>query len=229
MIVLNQVSLTRPLGRVSTIRVLNDVTFELSKGDRIALIGSNGSGKTTLLRLLAGIFPPSSGTLYTPGDIEFILDSGFGLDLWLSGLENARTRLAISGVRRDQISSNISWIRDFSGLGEAFERPVRTYSSGMLARLAFSITCLRSHQVLLIDEGFGTLDAEFQARARRHLDVILHQTAVLVLASHNVEMLREYCNKGILLIAGRVLYFGELDAALEQYSVLVKQSAVDLS
>lgn len=220
-----QVSLDRPLGRARSLRVLNEVNLNLARGDRVGLIGPNGSGKTTLLRLLAGIFPPSSGTIATPSDVESILDAGFGLDLWLSGFENTRTRLTIAGIKRDNLQSSISWVRDFSGLGDAFDRPVRTYSSGMLARLAFSITCLQSHDVLLIDEGFGTLDTEFQARAREHLDAILQQTAVLMLASHNISMLREYCNKGLVLISGRIAFFGELGTAIDSYSTLVRLSS----
>jgi ABC-type polysaccharide/polyol phosphate transport system ATPase subunit len=223
MIHLQNVSLTREVNGAPPVEVLRDLTLDFVDGDRIALIGPNGSGKTTLLRVLAGIFPPTTGTVQIPDDIETILDAGFGLDLWLSGYENARTRLTLSGATRDQVKRDLLWIRDFSGLGDAFTRPVKTYSTGMVTRLAFSITCTKGHDALLIDEGFGTADAEFQSRARIRLEGILRDTSVLVFASHNADVLREYCSRGVLLVDGSVSYFGALEESLSRYDTLMRE------
>jgi len=220
---LQNVCLRREVNGVPPVEVLRNLTFDLVDGDRVALIGPNGSGKTTLLRVLAGIFPPTTGVVQIPDDVETVLDSGFGLDLWLSGYENARTRLTLSGASRDQVKQDLLWIRDFSGLGDAFKRPVKTYSNGMVARLAFSITCTKGHDALLIDEGFGTTDAEFQSRARVQLEGVLRDTSVLVFASHNADLLREYCNRGILLVGGSLSYFGPLEESLSRYDALMRE------
>ena len=220
---LRQVSLEREVSGSPPVRVLHELDLDLVDGDRVALIGPNGSGKTTLLRVLAGIFTPSSGSIQIPDDIETVLDAGFGLDAWLSGHENARTRLTLSGVSRDKVHNDLAWVREFSGLGDAFERPVRTYSAGMIARLAFSITCIRGHDALLIDEGFGTTDSEFQSRAKRQLDRILETTSILVFASHNGELLREYCTRGVLLVDGSIRFVGALGETLSQYDQLMRE------
>ena len=199
-------------------KVINDLSIEIDKGDRVGLIGSNGAGKTTLLRLIAGIFKPDLGSVHRTGDVSTFLDSGFGLDPMLSGRKNCVTRGVFMGLQNREILDLTEWVCEFSELGDQFDEPLHTYSSGMTMRLVFAIGTSRINEILLIDEGIGTADASFQQKAFKHLHEIYRNSSIHVLASHQSQLLAEQCTRGLVISHGVLLYDGPIDKALNFYS-----------
>ena len=197
--------------------VLDDVSLNISIGERIALLGSNGAGKSTLLRLMAGIYKPDEGSIESNGDFSVFLDAGFGVDMRLNGRENCYSRAIITGVPSSQIDEFIQWVSEFSELGDYFDQPLRTYSTGMIVRLVFSMCTARTHDVLLIDEGIGTADAHFQEKAFSRLSHLYDTAPILVLASHNPKLLKQNCSRGIVMNKGKVLFDGEINESIAFY------------
>jgi ABC-2 type transport system ATP-binding protein/lipopolysaccharide transport system ATP-binding protein len=197
--------------------VLDDVSINIGVGERIALLGSNGAGKSTLLRLMAGIYKPDEGSIESKGDFSVFLDAGFGVDMRLTGRENCYSRGVITGVPSNQIDEFIQWVSEFSELGDYFDQPLRTYSTGMIVRLVFSMCTARTHDVLLIDEGIGTADTRFQEKAFSRLFHLYNSTPILVLASHNADMLKQNCTRGIVISKGKVLFDGEINESIALY------------
>ena len=192
-------------GHRVTIRALDDISFEIREGDRIGLTGHNGSGKTTLLRMLAGVYEPTSGTLEVKGRVASLLDISIGMDFEASGIENIFLRGLLMGLSRREIKEKIEEIMDFSGLGGFLEMPVRTYSSGMTMRLAFSIATSVEADILLMDEWLSVGDTDFVKKAEERLKGLVFKTPILVMATHSQEILSEVCNKKILLEEGSII------------------------
>lgn len=197
--------------------VLNSLTLTIEQGERVGILGRNGAGKTTLLRLLAGIFAPSHGIASVDSDTATILDSGFGVEPWLSGRENAASRLILTGVPRKERAEILRELETFLDLGPYFDEPTRTYSTGMLARLVFGMATVRQHAVLIVDEGFGTVDDQFQHAAWVRLNSVIGSTTTLVMASHNLNQLRKYCNRGIVLNKGQIIVDSDIETAIGTY------------
>lgn len=197
--------------------VIDSVTLTINQGERVGILGRNGAGKTTLLRVLAGIFTPSIGSAAVDVDTATLLDTGFGIEPWLSGRENAISRLILTGVPRAQHVEILQDLEAFLELGPYFNRPTRTYSTGMLARLVFGLATVREHSVLIVDEGFGTVDDQFQRSAWRRLSTIIGARTTVVMASHNLDQLREHCTRGIVLSRGKVAIDADINAAIESY------------
>ena len=197
--------------------VLYDINLDLAEGDRVGILGANGVGKSTLLRLMAGILTPDSGTVERRAAVSTFFDSGYGMDASLSGRDNVYSRGILSGLSREESRKNVAWVRDFCELGDKFEVPVRTYSTGMTSRLAFSIDMSLSRDILLIDEGFATADRHFQQKATAYLDSVINQSSLVVLASHSNDVLRQMCNKGMVLGDQQLLHFGDLESAISFY------------
>ena len=202
--------------------VFDNVSLKIQGGERIGLIGPNGAGKTTLLRLLAGIFNPDSGSIIRDGDVSTFLDGGFGLDPQLSGRSNAESRAIIAGLNRDERVQQVAWIQEFSELDEYFDEPIKSYSSGMLMRLVFAIGTAQTHDILLVDEGFGTADAHFQQKAIQRLRDMYAHAPITVLASHNLEILKENCTRGIVMSKSRIVFDGEIQEACDFYLNSIK-------
>ena len=203
-------------GRTNVL-ALDDVSFELNKGDRIALIGHNGSGKSTLLRVLAGIYHPTQGQVLVEGKIGAIFDQGYGLDAEATGRENIYLRGLALGMRTRDIDKRVEEIIDFAELGDFIELPMRTYSAGMSARLAFGVTTTISADVLLIDEGIGAGDAAFLEKANRRIGEMVERAGILVLGSHSTDLFKRTCNRGILMHHGKMLMNGPLEEVLDRY------------
>lgn len=197
--------------------VINDVSLRIQGGERIGLIGPNGAGKTTLLRLLAGIFNPDSGSVVRSGKISAFLDAGFGIDPQLSGRSNAESRAIMAGLNRNERIEYIAWVKDFSELDTYFDEPVKSYSSGMIMRLVFAIGTAQTHDILLVDEGFGTADAHFQQKAMERLKDMYARAPIIVLASHNLEILKENCTRGIVMNKSRIAFDGNIQEACDYY------------
>jgi lipopolysaccharide transport system ATP-binding protein len=186
------------------VRALNGVTFELTDGDRVALVGHNGSGKSTLLRALAGAYEPIAGSVTVEGRVASMLNIWLGMDQEATGYENIFLRGVIMGFRPREIRPLIDQIIGFSELGEYIDMPMRTYSSGMAMRLAFAISTCVSAEILLMDEWLSVGDADFAEKARRRLTELVGSAKILVLASHDESQIRANCNKIMRLSHGEL-------------------------
>lgn len=199
------------------VRALSGVSLALHDGDRVGLVGHNGAGKSTLLRAIAGIYEPTSGRILVDGRITPLFDTIPGLDGDDSGYENIITAGMLHGMTMSEIERLIPEIEEFSELGEYLSLPYRTYSSGMGTRLGFSIATAINPEILLMDEGIGAGDARFAERASQRMAAFIDKSRILVLASHSEYLLRENCNKGILLRSGTVVATGPLDDIFDLY------------
>ena len=187
------------------VTALNEVSITIGEGERVALVGHNGSGKTTLLRTIAGVYRPVSGVLDVRGTISTLFDISTGFDAEATGRENVTLRGLVMGLARSQIADRMEDIREFSGLGDYFDLPVRVYSSGMLLRLAFSVATSVQRDIVLMDEWLAVGDAEFSERAEKRLHDHLHSKSILILATHSEDLVRRVCNRRIELNHGRVV------------------------
>jgi lipopolysaccharide transport system ATP-binding protein len=201
----------------SLLSALSNIDLEFIDGDRIGLIGHNGSGKSTFLRTVAGVYAPTSGLVTTEGKVGSLVDLLIGVNGEATGRENIYTRGALLGVPRKEMTSLYNQAVEFSGLGDFIEMPLRTYSSGMLLRLAFSVaTCVKS-DILLMDEWLAVGDDEFRGRAEAKLHEIIQENKILVLASHSRELIEGLCNKVLWLDHGQVKMFGSVDHVCDAY------------
>jgi lipopolysaccharide transport system ATP-binding protein len=191
----------------ANVLALNDLNFKFSDGDRVGLIGPNGSGKTTLLRLMSHIYTPSSGSYYSNGKINSMLSITLGMDADLSGIENIYSRGYLMGVPPRIMKNYVDNIIDFSDLGDFIYLPMRTYSSGMAMRLAFSITTSIECDILLMDEWLSVGDASFSQKAAKRLDELVDKTSIVVVASHNMELIKNQCNSILSLENGRIINY----------------------
>jgi len=193
------------LGRTAgatEVTALSHLNLELKAGDRLGLIGHNGSGKTTLLRALSGAYEPDEGQIEVQGRIAALLDLGLGIDPSASGFDNIRLRGRIAGLSSREVESRMNEIAEFTGLGPFLAMPVKTYSAGMQARLAFAAATSVEADVLLMDEWIAVGDADFQQLAHKRLLKLVERAGILVLASHDTDLLRLYCNKVVRLEGG---------------------------
>jgi len=201
---------------------LRDISLSLCAGDRVALIGANGAGKSTLLRVMAGIYEPSQGTVSSRGQLSPMLDIGLGIDNEMSGFDNMRLRGLILGLDRLEIEERIADIAEFTELGDYLDIPVRTYSAGMLARLTFAIATCFTPEILLLDEWISAGDAAFLEKAKRRLEAFIESTSIVVLASHNADVLRRWCMKGVWLQRGEIAAQGDVATVLAAYADKIK-------
>jgi ABC-2 type transport system ATP-binding protein/lipopolysaccharide transport system ATP-binding protein len=202
---------------VVTVKALRDITLSLKASDRLAVVGHNGAGKSTLLRVFSGSYEPSSGTADIEGRISSLLDITMGMDPELTGAENIVLRGVFVGMSIAQARSRIDEIADFSELGNYVHLPMRTYSSGMTLRLAFAISTAVPPDVLLLDELISVGDTNFAEKALRRTEEMMNNASILVLASHDNKVLRQYCNRAIMLHEGRILAQGSVDEVIEAY------------
>ncbi|WP_343313827.1 ABC transporter ATP-binding protein [Brucella sp. BE17] len=198
-------------GRRSEVKALDGVSFDLKAGDRLGLIGSNGAGKTTLLKVLYGIYEPSGGSLSIDGKIDALFNINLGFRAGATGRRNIELRGLINGWSRQQIAERMQPIIEFSELGDFIDMPLKSYSQGMAARLAFSIATSFEPEILLMDEWIGAGDPAFQEKARLRMDSMAEKAGIIVLASHNHSLIKRACNKVLELQAGRVKAFCDID------------------
>ncbi len=184
------------------VTALSNISFSLRPGDRLGLIGHNGSGKTTLLRALSGAYEPDEGQIEVRGRIAALLDLSLGIDPSATGVDNIRLRGRIAGMSTKEIEDKMDEIATFSGLGPFLAMPMKTYSAGMQARLAFAVATAVEADVLLMDEWISVGDSEFKQLAHRRLLNLVERAGILVLASHDTELLRLYCNKVMRMEGG---------------------------
>jgi ABC-type polysaccharide/polyol phosphate transport system ATPase subunit len=199
------------------IQALNDVSADIMHGDRVALVGRNGAGKSTLLRVMAGIYEPVAGNVIVEGQVAPLFDVSLGMDPESSGYENIMLRGLYLGLSKAEIAIKFDEIADFTELGTFLEMPLRTYSAGMYARLAFAVSTCIEPEILLLDEGIGAGDEAFLEKARHHLDAFVQRAGILVLASHSEQLIQQFCSKAILLDQGRIIAVGPINEVFEKY------------
>jgi ABC-type polysaccharide/polyol phosphate transport system ATPase subunit len=214
--------------RRGVVRALDGVSVTLREGDRLGVIGHNGSGKSTLLRVLGGIYTPAAGAARIAGRVSALFNAAPGLEIDDNGWQNITNCGLYLGMTRAEIARKADEIADFTELGEFLDMPVRTYSSGMLARLSFAIATAIDPEILLLDEALGTGDAGFAIKARDRLTAMIARSAILVMASHSPSELTELCVRGLYLEKGKMLADGEIAAVIAQYQdTLVMRAAAD--
>lgn len=208
--------MTESHGRVD-VQALRNITLHLRNGDRLAVVGRNGAGKTTLLKVLAGIYEPPAGRVRIEGSVSSMTDVTMGMDVDATGRENIIMRCVFLGMTYAEANAKVAEIEEFTELGDYLSLPVRTYSTGMLVRLGFAASTAVYPQILIMDEMIGAGDMAFAEKARSRVDEYVNNAHILVLASHNNAILRQFCNKAILLDSGVIRKMGSLDEVLEEY------------
>jgi ABC-type polysaccharide/polyol phosphate transport system ATPase subunit len=194
---------------------LRHVSIELSHGESLAVIGPNGAGKSTLLQVLAGIMRPSEGTVDIRGQVSGLLGLGVSFDLELSGVENILLGGAFLGVNDAKVQELLPSIIEFADLGAFIEAPLKTYSSGMRARLGFAIATAVDPDILLLDEVLATGDANFREKSKARVIELVKAAKGVVLVTHDMEWVQEYCNRALLLEKGRVVLEGAPDEVVQ--------------
>ena len=222
LITLNSVSLKyrqrKSRFRHSYHQALTDVTFNIKKGETLGLIGRNGCGKSTLLKILAGIYQPDGGQVIK-GDIKAaLLTLSAGFDIELTGFENAIICSMLLGFRKKEVLPKLEQIAEFSELGAAMHKPVKTYSSGMRSRLGFSIAVLMEADVLLLDEVLAVGDAAFKKKAERTMLKRIHSEQTVVLVSHSTKQISKLCTRAVWLENGVVMGVGNAEEVASQYA-----------
>ena len=207
------------------VEALRDITLEIGARERVGLIGPNGAGKSTLLKILGGILEPSDGRVVIRGRVTALLDMSMGLDPEATGYENIIMRSVFLGATMKEAYRKIPEIEEFSGLGQYLGFPMRTYSSGMVARLSFAISTAIEAEILILDEHIGAADAEFTAKAHARLGELVNRARILVFASHALGALREVCTRGIVLANGRIVGDAPIAHAIEVYEQLSRSTA----
>jgi lipopolysaccharide transport system ATP-binding protein len=187
---------------IVTVRAIENLSLEIKDGDRIGLVGHNGAGKTTLLRVLAGIYKPTGGTITIDGRVRALLDIYAGTEPESTGIENIYLRGFMMGMKRREITAKVDEIAEFTELGDFLALPMRTYSAGMLARLAFAVSTAVHNDILLIDESISAGDAAFQKKARQRIESLFDRTPIVILASHSEELISEFCNRRVQMDHG---------------------------
>ncbi len=203
-------------GRV-IVKALEGLSFSLKDGDRVGLLGHNGAGKSTLLRLLSGVYEPSSGTAEIQGQIGSLIDISLGIDQEATGRENIYLRGGLLGLTKSQITKQLDEIIEFSELGGFVDMPVRTYSSGMHLRLAFSVSTIMRPEILLMDEWLSVGDENFKRKAEERMFELVKSTNILVIASHSKELICNLCDRAIWLEHGKIKLDGPADIVANQY------------
>ena len=198
------------------VTALRNINLELQPGDRLGLVGHNGAGKTTLLRSIAGAYAPDEGSVLVEGKIASLLEPMLGMDGFVTGLENIRLRGLLMGLTNRQIKERTEEIADFTGLGPFLGMPLKTYSAGMIGRLAFAVSTAVDADILLMDEWLGAGDANFRQQAHDRLMQLFASSKIVVLASHDMGLLRSLCNKFLSLRGGE----GTGPMSLEELDVL---------
>ena len=197
---------------------LNNVSFEVKRGEIMGIIGRNGAGKSTLLKVISGIYKPTHGSVVTAGRVAPMLELGSGFDPELSGHDNVFLNGAILGFSQEFLKSKYDEIVEFSELGEFIHMPIKTYSSGMMMRLAFSVATLIEPEILIVDEILAVGDASFQAKSRaRILDLMTNGTTVLYV-SHDLGQIRNMCDRVVWLEHGSVLEVGSANKVCDAYA-----------
>ena len=197
---------------------LNDVSFELKKGDRLGILGFNGAGKSTLLKVIAGVLKPTEGKVTTKGRIVPLLELGAGFDKDYSGAENIYLYGAMLGYSKEFLKEKYDEIVEFSELGDFINVPVKNYSSGMKARLGFSIATVVEPDILILDEVLSVGDAKFRKKSEKRIKDMFNKGVTVLFVSHSLAQVQNLCNRAIILEKGTLIADGSIDEVSKLYS-----------
>lgn len=209
--------------RAEEFQAVKNVSFRVEKGEIVGLIGKNGSGKSTMLRAIAGIFSPNSGTINLHGHSVSLLSIGVGFQKELSGRDNILLSGMLLGFSEEQIREHMDEIIQFSELGKFIDAPVRTYSSGMHSKLAFSITAVLETDIILIDEVLSVGDSRFKKKSYAKMKELISDTnRTVVIVSHDMKTIRDLCSKVLWINDGEMVQYGDTETVLEAYDAFMK-------
>jgi ABC-type polysaccharide/polyol phosphate transport system ATPase subunit len=200
-----------------TVRALDRISFSLHEGDRLGIVGHNGAGKTTLLRIIAGAYWPTHGSIDVDGTRSALTDISMGLDPELTGYNNVINKLVLMGMTFKEAQNHSKAVEEFSELGSYLALPMRTYSTGMYLRLAFAIATSIAPDILILDEMIGAGDARFIEKAKKRTDEFLDQTKIMVISSHDMDLIRRYCNKILWLENGAIKKLASDVSVISEY------------
>jgi lipopolysaccharide transport system ATP-binding protein len=208
-------------------RALNDVSFDVRKGESVGIIGRNGSGKSTLLQVITGTLSPTSGSVETRGRIAALLELGSGFNPEFTGRENVFLNGALLGLTQDQIDQRFDHIASFADIGDHLDQPVKTYSSGMLVRLAFAVQVQVEPDILIVDEALAVGDALFQKRCFQRIEKLVSDGTTLLFVSHDQESVRTLTNRALLLSRGAAIAWGSSSEVVLEYRRLLHHDEAD--
>ena len=195
-------------GDITVVRAVDNVSFSLVEGDRLALVGHNGSGKTTLLKVIAGIYHPNRGRVEVHGDLTSMIAAGAGLDIDATGLQNIRKIGAMRLIPSKVIDQRMGAIVEFSGLGDFVRLPVKTFSAGMMARLMFACATEFDADILVLDEWLSAGDIDFMQKASDRMQSLVEKAKILILGTHSFDLVERVCNKVCVMDSGRIQFYG---------------------
>ena len=199
-------------------RAVDDLSFEVRKGEGMALIGQNGAGKSTILKMITGVSFPTEGEIFVDGTISALLELSSGFDPEADGYENIKLKCSLMGMSDDEIKAVLPDIVEFADIGEYIEQPLRSYSSGMRARLGFAISVNCNPDILIVDEALSVGDRAFRKKCTAKVKEIMADSNVtLLFVTHALATAKDFCQKGIVLEKGKKLYEGNIDDAIEFY------------
>lgn len=197
---------------------INDVTFSIEEGESVALFGRNGAGKSTLLKMITGVTFPTEGTIEVNGRVSALLELTAGFDLEFTGRENIYFRGQLMGLSKKEVAEIEDTIVDFADLGVYIDQPVRTYSSGMRARLGFAINANIKPEILIVDEALSVGDQDFKLKCNHKInDIVREGNATFLFVTHSTKMAKNFCKRGIVLKKGSIVFDGDIDSAIEFY------------
>ena len=200
---------------------LNDVSLTIKKGETVGIIGKNGAGKSTLLKVITGVLTPTSGSIQVNGRIASLLELGAGFNPEMTGIENIYMNGTIMGYSREEMDARLQNIIDFADIGDFINQPVKMYSSGMFARLAFAVNAFVEPDILIVDEALSVGDAGFQAKCYRKFAELRKKGVTVLLVSHDITSILQFCDAGILLSDGKLLYEGNTRTAVDTYKKIL--------
>lgn len=204
--------------KYSEFEALKNVSFEVGKGEVVGLIGHNGAGKSTMLKIISRIMKPTEGTVVVRGNVVPMLELGSGFDHDMTGRENIFLNGAILGYSEEFLKSKIQEIIDFSELAAFIDIPIRNYSSGMLARLAFSVASAVNPEILIVDEILGVGDADFQQKSQNRMMEMMGGGTTVLMVSHDINQIRQMCDRVVWIEKGQVIKVGKAEEICDEYS-----------
>ena len=200
-------------------RAVNNLSFEVKKGESVALFGRNGAGKSTILKMITGVAFPTEGDVYVKGTVSALLELGAGFDAESTGRENIRFKCSLMGMSDKEIDEVEEDIVNFADIGDYIDQPLRSYSSGMKARLGFAISANAKPDILIVDEALSVGDKNFQKKCKNKIaEIMSDKNVTFLFVTHSLETAQDFCSRGIVLEKGKKLFDGPIEDAIEFYN-----------